>query len=203
MRIASNHRDLMAAPRTQGFLEVIIGPMYSGKTSRLLTVYKQMRICDVPVLVVNYVEDVRYSKTMLSTHDKSEIPCVFVDSLCALRSRDKEQSMLAEAQVVLINEGQFFADLYQEVHRMVEEEGKQVYVCGLDGDFRRQAFGDLLKLIPLADEVIKLRSLCRMCKDGTPALFSHRVRRDVTEQKLIGTDEYTPLCRKCFKALNT
>jgi thymidine kinase len=193
----------MAIPQSQGYLEIIIGPMYSGKTSRLLTVYKQMRVCDVGVLVVNFVEDKRYSETMMATHDRAEIPCVFVERLSDLERRPQYKEKLDGARAVLINEGQFFADLYEKVAYFVETMRKQVYVCGLDGDYMRKPFGDLLTLIPLADNVIKLRSLCRRCKDGTPALFSHRIKQDVKEQKLIGSDAYTPVCRKCYQAFNT
>lgn len=203
MQACPEHRDVMTVPQSHGYLEVITGPMYSGKTSRLLTVYKQMRVCDVGVLVVNFVEDKRYSETMMATHDRTEIPCIFVERLSDIEERPKYKSRLDAARAVLINEGQFFADLYEKVAHFVETMHKQVYVCGLDGDYMRKPFGDLLKLIPLADSVIKLRSLCRICKDGTPALFSHRIRKDVKEQKLIGSDEYVPVCRKCYVGFNT
>ena len=193
----------MALPVKLGYLELITGPMYSGKTSRLLTVFKQAKLCNTSVLVVNYSGDTRYSDTNLSTHDRIEIPCVFLESLSALESEEDLKVRLDEAKVILINEGQFFGDLFSSVQRFVEQLHKHVYVCGLDGDYRREPFGDLLRLIPIADSIIKLKSLCQKCCDGTPALFSHRVQKGVTEQKLIGTDAYAPLCRKCYLALNT
>ena len=100
--------------------------------------------------------------------------------------------------MVLINEGQFFNDLYDIVIKMVEEMDMTVYVYGLDGDFQRKPFGQILDLIPICDSVQKLQSFCAKCKDGTLALFSHRIVND-NSQILIGSaEQYVPLCRKCF-----
>ena len=75
---------------------------------------------------------------------------------------------------------------------------KLIYICGLDGDFRRQKFGELLDLIPLCDKVYKLRSLCAICRNGTRAIFSKRLIDD-NSQKVIGSDIYQPVCRKCYQ----
>ena len=105
--------------------------------------------------------------------------------------------MWIDADVILINEGQFFGDLVPMVMEMVESHNKKVHICGLDGDFRRQRFGSLLDLIPYADKVEKLSAFCGMCRDGTPAIFSHRVSTEVN-QIVIGSDNYIPLCRSCY-----
>jgi len=75
---------------------------------------------------------------------------------------------------------------------------KKVYVGGLDGDFERKKFGAILDLIPLCDKVTKLTSLCSQCKDGTPGIFSMRLTNEV-EQTVVGSDNYIPVCRKCFE----
>ena len=77
------------------------------------------------------------------------------------------------------------------------ENGKQVYVCGLDGDFERKKFGDVLDLIPLCDKVTKLTSLCSLCKDGTPGIFSLRLTNE-KEQTVVGSENYIPVCRSCY-----
>ena len=77
-------------------------------------------------------------------------------------------------------------------------KNKLVYICGLDGDFKRKKFGDLLDLIPICDKVYKLRSLCAICKNGTRAIFSKRLI-DNDSQKVIGSDIYVPVCRKCYQ----
>jgi thymidine kinase len=105
---------------------------------------------------------------------------------------------IQEADTILINEGQFFPDILSNVLELVEQKEKEVYICGLDGDYLRKTFGELLLLIPYCDTVEKLSSLCAICKDGTPAIFSHRLSQQV-EQLVIGADNYIPLCRKCYR----
>ena len=75
--------------------------------------------------------------------------------------------------------------------------GKKIYVGGLDGDFERKKFGQILDLIPLSDKVTKLTSLCSICKDGTPGIFSKRITTE-TEQTVVGSDNYIPVCRTCY-----
>jgi thymidine kinase len=77
--------------------------------------------------------------------------------------------------------------------------GKKIYVSGLDGDFQRKKFGQILDLIPLCDKVTKLTSLCSLCKNGEPAIFSMRLTSE-TQQTLIGSDNYAPVCRACYKS---
>jgi thymidine kinase len=190
-----------------GYLELIIGPMYSGKTSKLLEFYKQFTFCGIKTLVVNYSEDKRYSDTELSTHDKIMIPCKqaynLFDDICnfddSLEEKNKQKEFY-ESQVILINEGQFFSDIQDWVKCAVDKHSKSVYICGLDGDFQRQTFGKWLDLIPLCDKVTKLHSYCSQCK-MKPAIFSHRLSNEKT-QKVIGSDSYIPLCRACYLQLN-
>lgn len=172
------------------YLELIIGPMFSGKTSRLVDIYKQCKFCNIPVAVINHCIDDRYHETLLSTHDKIMIPCIKTDILTNVLTN------IQEAQVVIINEGQFFSDLYEVVLEMIGM-GKKIYVGGLDGDFERKKFGQILDLIPLSDKVTKLTSLCSICKDGTPGIFSKRITMEKA-QTVVGSDNYIPVCRSCF-----
>jgi thymidine kinase len=172
-----------------GYLELILGPMYSGKTTRLIEHYRAYKYIGKNIVVINYSLDTRYSNTMLSSHDRCEIPCVFTSNL--------NKDLWSNADVVLINEGQFFQDLVPAVQEMVETYSKKVHICGLDGDFRRQRFGSMLELVPLCDKVEKLTAFCGQCMDGTPAIFSHRVS-DESEQVVIGSSNYMPLCRGCY-----
>ena len=181
-----------------GYLELIAGPMYSGKTSKLLDIYKKYDFCGMSTLVINYAEDTRYSPDMLSTHEKIMIPCVRGSSLKEVADvvGGFPTDEFASASIILINEGQFFKDIVQWVTVAVEEHKKTVYVCGLDGDFKRNRFGDWLDLLPMCDKITKLHSFCSMCK-RRPAIFSHRMSEETT-QKLIGSDCYVPLCRSCY-----
>ena len=100
------------------------------------------------------------------------------------------------SDVILINEGQFFSDLSEFVECMLTEN-KKIYVCGLDGDFKRNKFGQILDLIPLCDKVTKLTSLCSLCKNGIPGIFSKRLTQE-KEQTVVGSDIYIPVCRNCY-----
>jgi len=183
--------------KTAGYLEIILGPMWSGKTSALLKIYRQYSFCKSRICVINYEADVRYSETMLSTHDKEMIPCILGFSMEEIMKIHKDE--IENSDVILINEGQFFRDIVPFTIKMVEEERKKVYICGLDGDFKRDKIGNLLDLIPICDKMTKLHALCSICKDGTLAPFTLRSTCD-TEQVLIGNDIYMPLCRSCYNA---
>lgn len=183
-----------ATGMSHGYLELVIGPMFSGKTSKLLDLYKQYQYCNLSVIVINHSSDNRYSETMLSTHDKQMIPCIQTDSLKTIW--ESMRSSFESADVILINEGQFFDDLYEIVYNMLDYR-KKVYVSGLDGDFQRKKFGQILDLIPLCDKVTKIASLCGICKNGQAGIFSKRITQEA-EQTLIGSDNYVPVCRKCY-----
>ena len=193
-----------------GYLELIIGPMFSGKTSRIVEIYNQCKFCNISVAVINHSIDNRYDEEQLSTHDQIKIPCIKTEKLFDVWEehisledsiekipRIKDKFKIATSNVILINEGQFFPDLFEFVNKLLVER-KKVYICGLDGDFERKKFGSILELIPLCDKVNKLSSLCSLCKDGTPGIFSMRLTHE-TEQTVVGSENYIPVCRKCYE----
>lgn len=200
----------MSSHTENGYIELIIGPMYSGKTSRLVEIYKQCNFCDISVAVINHSIDNRYDDELLSTHDHIKIPCIKSERLFDIWtdnididikdlhnvSRIKDKIKIFSSSVILINEGQFFPDLEDFVKTMLFHN-KKVYVCGLDGDFKRKKFGQILDLIPMCDKVTKLTSLCSICKNGTPGIFSKRITSE-KEQTVVGSNNYIPVCRKCY-----
>lgn len=182
---------------THGYLELILGSMFSGKTSYLLDVYKKSVFCNIPVAVINYTADSRYTtEPMLSTHDKQMIPCILATTIEEAIRNNSET--INHAETILINEGQFFPDIEEKVKELVEGSNKRVYICGLDGDFERKPLGNLLQLVPFSDHIIKLKSLCSLCRDGTPGVFSFRVTNEKS-QVVIGSSNYIPLCRECYQ----
>jgi thymidine kinase len=206
-----NINNTMNSPYQYGYLEIILGSMYSGKSTRLVEIYNQCKFCDIPVSVINHDIDNRYDEELLSTHDQIKIPCLktnklkniwnpdihdFSDKISNDTSCSDKCLTTTYSKVILINEGQFFDDLYEVVSNMVNH-GKQVYVCGLDGDFERKKFGQMLDLIPLCDKVSKLTSLCSICKNGTPGIFSMRLTNE-KEQTIVGSSNYIPVCRECY-----
>jgi thymidine kinase len=195
--------------KTNSYLELFIGPMFSGKTSKLVEIYKQCLFCNIPVAVINHSIDKRYDETLLSTHDKIMIPCIQTNKLGDIwvyeenRESDSEpikrltdSVKLINADVILINEGQFFEDLLPTVKHMLQHN-KKLYVGGLDGDFECKKFGQILDIIPLCDKVTKMTSLCSQCKNGTPGIFSKRITSE-KEQTVVGSDNYIPVCRSCY-----
>jgi thymidine kinase len=194
---------MMTTYKNNPYLELIIGPMFSGKTSRLIEIYKQCKFCNISVLAINHSIDNRYDDSLLSTHDQIKIPCIKTNelfSLCIGESNLQNRIKVDMSEVILINEGQFFPDLYDFVNILLSR-GKQIYICGLDGDFERKKFGQILDLIPLCDKVTKLTSLCSLCRNGTPGIFSMRLTNE-KEQTLVGSDNYIPVCRKCYDKNN-
>ena len=195
---------------TASYLELIIGPMYSSKSTMLLEIYKKCKFCNIPVIIINHSIDTRYHESMVSTHDKIMAPCIQTTKLTSIwdyndieskfNEKGENHIKLRTANVILINEGQFFEDLYEVVVDMLKHN-KRVYVCGLDSDFERKKFGQILDLIPLCDKVNKLTSLCSQCKDGTPGIFSMRLTSE-KQQTLVGSDNYIPVCRKCYEKSN-
>jgi thymidine kinase len=182
---------------TSGYLELILGPMFSGKTTQIIQHYKSYTYIGKKIVVINYADDKRYHDSLLSTHDQIMIPCVLVKKLSDIL----EDENIKTADVILINEGQFFEDIFEVTLDFVETQNKKVYICGLDGDFQRNKFGKLLDLIPYCDKITKLNALCSSCKNGTSGLFSHRITNE-TSQIVIGSNNYRPLCRECYKKYN-
>lgn len=193
---SSPPRSPSSPSSASGYLELILGSMFSGKTSYLLEIYKKSMFCNIPIAVINYAADNRYTtESMMSTHDKQMIPCILAHTIYDAISNNLE--LITGADIILINEGQFFPDIEEQVRVLVEQSHKRVHICGLDGDFERKPIGKLLQLIPFCDEVIKLKSLCSICRDGTPGIFSFRTTREM-DQVVIGSSNYIPLCRKCY-----
>lgn len=198
-----NLQTNMNTKNKSGYLELIVGPMYASKTTRLLELYKQCIFCNIPVAVINYIDDTRYDDTMLSTHDLRKIPCIQTRNLSNLWNfidNSKTLDILNNSDVILINEGQFFPDLFEFVVNLLKDD-KKIYVCGLDGDFERKKFGTILDLIPLCDKVTKLTSLCSLCKNGKAGIFSMRLTNE-KEQTVVGSENYIPVCRECYKKNN-
>ena len=105
-----------------GWLELILGCMFSGKTSALEKIFKQHSLCGIECIAINYHADKRYSDTMLSTHDKTTIPCLFAEKLAEITDD------VAKYPVILINEGQFFQDLVPWVEDRLKEKKISTYV---------------------------------------------------------------------------
>ena len=110
-----------------------------------------------------------------------------------------EHERIDPFDVFFINEGQFFSDLKFYVDYLVNRKNKKVYVCGLDGDFRREKFGTLLDIIPICDDIIKLKALC-IERKKSEAIFTYRLTNHKEQTVVGGSESYCALCRSCYNS---
>ena len=176
-----------------GYLKIIIGPMFAGKSTELLRIINMYKILNKKILIINHNINKRYDQpnSSIVTHDRNKIDnCLAVTSL-----NEISDEFIQLHDVIIVEELQFFEDAYINIVKMVDNFKKHVICAGLDGDFNRQPFGDVLRLIPHCDDIVKLKALCKKCGDGTPALFSKRiVNNDKTT--LVGSNDcYEAVCR--------
>jgi thymidine kinase len=180
-----------------GYLELIMGCMFSGKTSCLLTKVNKLRSIGINPLIINSAINTRDENCVLNNHDKQKIECITLKKLS-----DINIDILNSYSHILIDESQFFSDLKISVIYWCDILKKKISVFGLDGDFRREKFGEIIDLIPFADDVIKNKGYCAICKNTTPSLFSSRITLD-NDQTLIGSgDKYIPVCRNHYLMMN-
>jgi thymidine kinase len=176
-------------------LEVVIGPMFSGKSSFIASTVKRHRSVGARVLVIKPGNDTRYSlESDVITHDGVRVPCYTTNTDLMKVPSEITQNV----DLIVIDEAQFFDDLVLFAKCEVENFHRNVVVVGLDGDFDRKPFGHILDCIPLADKVTRLTAFCAHCRDGTPGLFSHRKVAQGGQVMIGGADLYETLCRLCF-----
>ncbi len=180
-----------------GWLEVICGSMFSGKTEELIRRLKRANFARQRVQIFKPAIDVRYSESDVVSHDSRSIASIAVDS---------SQNILlyaTDVDVVGIDEAQFFDDGLVEVCTELANKGIRVICAGLDMDYLGNPFGPMPALMAKAEYITKVHAICVKC--GQPAHISHRLPsvtgRGADEQVLIGEhDKYEPLCRHCFNA---
>ena len=175
-------------------LEIIIGPMFAGKSSAILSRIRRSRAIGKTVMVITSSLDNRYSVKSVTSHDKDSVAALAVDSLVSCL----KLSEFMKASLIVVEEAQFFSDLRWFVEEALAIN-KSLVLCGLDGDTEAKPFGQILDCIPLADSVIKMTALCELCADGTPAIFTG-LRVSGSKDKIISVgaaEKYIPLCRIC------
>jgi len=162
-------------------LSLTIGCMFSGKTSALI----KNKVEGVHMILdYDTTDATSYSISLLYSHDDEAIHCIKTKTLMSID--------MSTADIISINEAQFFPDLIPFVKEALRQK-KQVYVYGLDGDFRQNTFGDILSLIPFADSYTKLYATC-LC--GKKASFTKRLSSNADQYA--PHDTYRPSCRDCL-----
>ncbi|MAO64709.1 MAG: thymidine kinase [Balneola sp.] len=179
------------APREFGWIEVVCGGMFSGKTEELIRRAKRAHIAGQKVVVVKPALDKRYSEDEVVSHNETALPSILVDTA------DQIVLLTGDARVVCIDEAQFFDDRVVDVANSLANDGKRVIVAGLDMDFTGKPFGPMPYLLAIAEYVTKLHAIC--AESGTMAHYSQRVVED-EDQVLVGEyDAYEPRARHCFR----
>ncbi len=179
-----------------GTIDIVLGCMFSGKTTEVIAECKKWFSISKNALCINYFGDDRYGDDdNLYSHDTEKIKCVRVYKL-----KEIDDELLKKSDIILINEGQFFDDLIDNCVKWCDIYNKKIIVSGLDGDFLRKPFGQILDLIPYANSVKKLKAFCSICKDGTYAYFSSRLTNE-SDQIVIGSSNYIAVCRKHYLSL--
>ena len=191
-------------------LNLYVGPMFAGKTTAALRLVNNYIRRGDPYLCITSKLDTRYNKsggTMVS-HDGDSHAAVQLDRLfdiTRLESNNHILKRLSTAKYVIIEEANFFSDLKAFVEYAVEVLDKHVTCIGLDGDYMREPFGQILSLIPLCDSVIKLKATCMKCAKPSissppnDAIFTHRIVNNTNQTFVGGASEYEPLCRQHYR----
>jgi len=176
--------------KTSGWIEVICGCMFSGKTEELIRRITRAKIARQKIAIFKPAMENRYHSKHVISHNANAIYSNPVDVASEIFQ------LAQEATVVGIDEAQFFGEDLIAVVVKLAQEGKRVIIAGLDMDYRGQPFGYMPQLMAVAEYVTKTQAVCLNC--GNPASFSHRLNPS-DEQILLGeTDLYEALCRKCF-----
>lgn len=171
-----------------GRVEIVIGCMFSGKSTELIRRISRYEAIGHQTLLVNHLLDTRTGKSV-KTHSNQERIAMKTNTLLGIL----DKSSYKNSKVIGIDEAQFFTDLYQFVLQS-EKDNKIIIIAGLDGDSDRKPFGQILSCIPLCDEVIKLTAMDMVSKDGTPAIFTKRIVKN-RNQVLVGAED-------CFMAVS-
>ena len=176
----------------EGEIHIIFGCMYSGKSTELLKRINRYKVLSIPILKFNHSLDTRYGSNKIISHDGNSTECIQTDKLM----KYIHDTNYNNSKIIIIEEGHFFEDLYEFVIYSCYEKKKCIHIAALNGDFEKNPIGDILKLIPQSDSIVKLSALCSICNDGTPANFSKRISSD-TDQFIVGsTNTYIAVCRK-------
>lgn len=178
--------------KDRGWIEVICGSMFSGKTEELIRRLKRARFAKLQVEIFKPAIDVRYDEELVVSHDSNEILSTPVQSSSNIL-------LLANnVDVVGIDEAQFFDNGLAEVCTQLASQGCRVVAAGLDMDFQGNPFGPMPALLAIAEYITKVHAICVKC--GNLAQFSHRKTVDKKLVMLGEMEDYEPLCRKCFNS---
>lgn len=178
-----------SSPTGTGWIEVIAGCMFSGKTEELIRRLRRAKIAKLNVKIFKPKIDNRYSASEIVSHSEQSLPSIIVENPFEILDHSED------AQVIGVDEAQFFSKEIVDVVNKLADQGKRVIVAGLDQDFRGIPFEPMPQLLAIAEYITKTLAICVNC--GNPA---DRTQRKIvsSERVLVGaTDSYEARCRKC------
>jgi thymidine kinase len=175
-----------------GWIEVICGSMFSGKTEELIRRLKRAKIANQRVMIFKSAIDTRYDQQNIVSHDHNNLESIPVAKALEILE------LVNDAEVVGIDEAQFFDLEITSVCNQLANQGVRVVVAGLDIDYLGQPFAAMPALLAIAEYVTKVQAVCLRC--GQPAYVSHRKVSGGGQVVLGEKDIYEPLCRACYNS---
>ncbi|KAG5832660.1 thymidine kinase, cytosolic-like [Anguilla rostrata] len=180
--------------KKRGQIQVIFGPMFSGKSTELMRRVRRFQIAQYSCLVIKYAKDNRCSDKGVARQDKYTMEVMSASRLHDLHS------LALQACVIGVDEGQFFPDTVEFCEEMANM-GKTIIVAALDGTYQRKPYGNILNLVPLAESVVKLSAVCSQCFGE--AAYTKRLGKEREVEVIGGADMYHAVCRACYSALTS
>ena len=177
-------------PINSGWIEVICGPMFSGKTEELIRRLVRAQIAKQRVAIFKPTSDNRYEENYIVSHNQRKIKSIQVKNTATI------MDYYEKADVFGIDEAQFFDSSIVDICRNLANVGKRVVVAGLEKDFLAKGFGPMPELLVDAEYITKVNAICMNC--GDPANFSHRITSEKQQIVLGETEKYEALCRNCY-----
>jgi thymidine kinase len=174
-----------------GWIEVICGSMFSGKTEELIRRMRRAQIARQRIEIFKPAIDTRYSKMEIVSHDAQKLPSIIV------KNAQQIIPLALEAQVVGIDEAQFFGRSLIKVSKTLANMGKRVIIAGLDMDYRGEPFQPIPELLAVAEDITKTHAICVIC--GNPANYTQRKIKSKDQVVIGASDIYEARCRNCFE----
>ncbi|MES2798684.1 MAG: thymidine kinase [Bacteroidota bacterium] len=185
--------QLPSESRMTGWVEVVCGSMFSGKTEELIRRLKRAQFANQRLLLFKPAIDTRYSDENVISHQGNSFEAIPVANAKEILQIWKNE------RVVAIDEAQFFDDAVVEVSNFLAEKGVRVIIAGLDMDYKGNPFGPMPQLLAIAEYVTKVHAICVSC--GNLAQFSYRFSEEKDQVLLGAVEKYKPLCRACYNKI--
>lgn len=173
-------------------LEIVVGPMFSGKSTYALSYIRRQSAIGKKVLVIKPNIDNRYSQEeVLVTHNQEKTPCILWD----VKKDIYPTEQMIQSDCIVLEESQFFHNLSNFIEWFIQAHKKDILIVGLDGDAHQQRFGEILDCVPWATTITKLNALCCHCRNGTLAPYTKKKQLDTNGQVDVGgADKYESVC---------